>query len=266
MRIRAITGLFFVIVMVGSMLLGRYVFAGFFIVLSGYCLKEFYRMISVDESKPQQLLGLILGVLGFCGVAGNLLAALDSRYLLLLIPLVLAVFVRQLYQQQGKPFDGISRTLLGVIYVVLPFIAFFALGFVTGTYDHRLPLGFMLMLWGNDTGAYLAGKFLGKNRLFERISPNKTWEGFVGGIVLALVTGAVLAYYFPLLAYWQWLCTALVISLFGTFGDLVESMLKRSLQVKDSGALLPGHGGLLDRFDGLLFAAPAVLVFLALVY
>lgn len=266
MRIRAVTALFFVIVMVASMLLGAYVFAGFFVLLSGYCLGEFYRIIGDDSGKPNRLLGLLLGTSGFSMFAVYRLFGFDSRYLLLLLPLVAAAFIMPLYQKQDKPFGGIAHTTLGVIYVVLPFIAFFSLGFVTGTYDYRLPLGFMLILWGNDTGAYLTGKFFGKHRLFERISPNKTWEGFFGGVLLALVTAFVLAHYFAPLAPWQWAGMALVISLSGTFGDLVESMLKRSQQVKDSGAVLPGHGGVLDRFDGLLFAAPAVLVFLELVY
>lgn len=266
MRIRAITALFFVIVMVASMLLGRYIFAGFFILLSAYCLGEFYRIIGDDSSRPNRLLGLLLGLLGFGLFTGYRLVGFDAHYLLLLVPLIAATFITPLYQKHEKPFGGIAHTLLGVVYVVLPFIAFFSLGFVTGTYDYRLPLGFMLILWGNDTGAYLMGKFFGRTRLFERISPNKTWEGFVGGVLLALVTALVLAYYFTILASWQWVGVALVVSLFGTFGDLVESMLKRSQQVKDSGAVLPGHGGLLDRFDGLLFAAPAVLVFLELVY
>ncbi|MFB2119036.1 phosphatidate cytidylyltransferase [Parapedobacter sp. 2B3] len=266
MKIRAITALFFVIVMVASMLLGSYIFAGFFILLSAYCVNEFYRIIGDDTGKPNRLLGALLGTLGFGLFAGYRLVAFDVRYLLLLIPLVTLAFILPLYQQHEKPFGSIAYTLLGTVYVVLPFIAFFSLGFVTDAYDHRLPLGFMLILWGNDTGAYLTGKFFGKRRLFERISPNKTWEGFVGGVLLALVTSLVLTHYFAVLAGWQWVGMALVVSLFGTFGDLVESMLKRSQQVKDSGAVLPGHGGLLDRFDGLLFAAPAVLVFLELVY
>ncbi|MGV3761503.1 phosphatidate cytidylyltransferase [Parapedobacter sp.] len=266
MKTRAITALFFVIIMVASMLLGGYVFAGFFILLSIYCTAEFYRIVGDDSGRPNRFVGLALGILGFGLFASYRLVGFDARYLLLFIPLVAAAFIIPLYQNNGKPFGGIAYTLLGLVYVVLPFVAFFSLGFVTGAFDHRLPLGFMLILWGNDTGAYLAGKFLGKHRLFERISPNKTWEGFVGGVLLALITALVLAHYFAVLVSWQWVGMALVISLFGTFGDLVESMLKRSQQVKDSGAVLPGHGGVLDRFDGLLFAAPAVLVFLELAY
>ncbi len=266
MKIRAITALFFVIVMVASMLLGQYVFAGFFILLSVYCQGEFYNIIGNDSGRPSRTWGLLLGTLGFGLFVGYRLMGFDARYLLLLVPLIAIAFILPLYQKHEKPFGGIAYTLLGVVYVILPFIAFFSLGFITGTYDYRLPLGFMLILWGNDTGAYLMGKFFGKRRLFERISPNKTWEGFVGGVLLALLTGLVLAHYFSALMAWQWAGMAVIVSLFGTFGDLVESMLKRSQQVKDSGAVLPGHGGLLDRFDGLLFAAPAVLVFLELVY
>lgn len=266
MRVRAITALFFVIIMVASMLSGSYVFAGFFILLSTYCLVEFYRIVGDGACRPNKLLGLLLGTLGFGLFAGYRLLGFDARYLLLMVPFAAAAFIAPLYQKHEKPFSGIAQTLLGVIYVVLPFVAFFSLGFVTGTYDHRLPLGFMLILWGNDTGAYLTGKFFGKRRLFERISPNKTWEGLIGGVLLALVTSFVLANYFTVLPAWQWAGMALVVSLFGTFGDLVESMLKRSQQVKDSGAVLPGHGGVLDRFDGLLFAAPTALVFLELVY
>lgn len=252
-------------VMVASMLLGRYVFAGFFLVLSTCCLAECYRIIGGGAEKPNRWLGLLLGALGFGLFAGYRLMGFDARYLLLLAPLITAAFIIPLYQKQGKPFDGIANTFLGLVYVVLPFMAFFSLAFVSGAYDHRLPLGFMLILWGNDTGAYLVGRFFGKHRLFERISPNKTWEGFAGGVLLALATALVLSHYFTLLTGWQWTVLALVVSLFGTFGDLVESMLKRSKQVKDSGSVLPGHGGMLDRFDGLLFAAPAVLIFLELV-
>jgi len=266
MKIRAVTALFFVIVMVASMLLGQHVFAVFFVLLSTYCLGEFYRIIGDDSGRPNRLLGLLLGALGFGLFAGYRLVGFDARCLWLLVPLIAAVFTLPLYQKHERPFGGIAYTLLGVVYVVLPFIAFFSLGFITAAYDYRLPLGFMLILWGNDTGAYLMGKFFGKRRLFERISPNKTWEGFVGGVLLAVATALVLAHYFAILASWKWVGVALVVSLFGTFGDLVESMLKRSQQVKDSGAVLPGHGGLLDRFDGLLFAAPAVLAFLELVY
>ncbi|WP_257667346.1 phosphatidate cytidylyltransferase [Parapedobacter tibetensis] len=262
MKVRAITALFFVIVVLASLLLGRYTFTLFFIVLSAYCLNEFYRMIADETALPNRFAGLLLGLFSFGLYAGYCLGIFPAKFLLLSIPLVAVVFIAALYQRQDKPFLGIAYTLLGMVYVVLPFVSFFALGFMNEGYSYHLPLGFMLILWGNDTGAYLTGRFFGKHLLFERISPKKTWEGLVGGVLLAFVTSLVLAYYFPILAIGQWVGVALIVSVFGTFGDLVESMLKRSQQIKDSGAILPGHGGLLDRFDGLLLAAPAVVVFL----
>ncbi|SEL49815.1 phosphatidate cytidylyltransferase [Parapedobacter koreensis] len=266
MKVRAITALFFVIVVLASIVLNGYVFTIFFVVLSSYCLNEFYRIIADETGRPNRLGGLVLGALSFGLYAAYCLGSLPVTYLLLIVPLTAAVFITSLYQKQAKPFADIAYTLLGVVYVILPFVSFFTLGFATTTaYDYRLPLGFMLILWGNDTGAYLVGRYFGRHRLFERISPKKTWEGLAGGVILALVASLVLAHYFPLLATWQWIGIALIISIFGTFGDLVESMLKRSQHVKDSGSVLPGHGGLLDRFDGLLLAAPAVVAFLKIV-
>lgn len=263
MRTRAITALFFVIVVLASIVLNAYLFAAFFVVLSACCLYEFYRIVAGAHDKPDSLLGVSLGVLTFGLYAGYQLGDLSPNFLFGIVPLATVVFITALYKKRlDKPFASIAYTFLGVIYVVLPFLAFFSLGFLSGTYDYRLPLGFMLILWGNDTGAYLVGRFLGRRRLFERISPKKTWEGLIGGILLALVVSLILGHYFTALNVWQWTGMALFVSIFGTFGDLVESMLKRSQQVKDSGAVLPGHGGLLDRFDGLLLAAPAVLALL----
>jgi phosphatidate cytidylyltransferase len=127
------------------------------------------------------------------------------------------------------------------------------------------PLGFLIMLWANDTGAYLSGNFLGRTKLFERHSPKKTWEGFIGGVLISAVAGYIISIYFKDLQWSQWVIMAVLISCFGTLGDLVESMFKRSINVKDSGGILPGHGGLLDRFDGLLLSAPIVYAYLYLI-
>jgi phosphatidate cytidylyltransferase len=125
-------------------------------------------------------------------------------------------------------------------------------------------MGFLIILWSNDTGAYLSGRALGRTKLFERISPNKTWEGFIGGVLLAMGVAFGLSYWFGTLTKLEWVMIAAIIGIFGTLGDLVESMLKRSLGIKDSGSILPGHGGFLDRFDGLLIAAPLVYILLTL--
>ncbi|SEN25116.1 phosphatidate cytidylyltransferase [bacterium A37T11] len=265
MLTRAITGFFFVLVMLGAVLTGAYAFSGFFIVLGLLCTDEFYRLLGHDAgTRPHRWLGLLAGLTFFGSWAATFLWQTPGFYLLLGVPVFSLIFITELYLKNRQPFMAIGYTFLGLVYAFLPFVFFFSLGFLTGEYRYAVPLGFLIMLWSNDTGAYLAGRSFGKHHLFERHSPKKTWEGFAGGVLLAIVASLVLAHFFQEIASWQWLGCALIISVIGTFGDLTESMLKRSLNVKDSGSLLPGHGGLLDRFDGLLLAAPLVYVFLRL--
>lgn len=184
---------------------------------------------------------------------------------LALIPIAaitLFKYSQELYFENGK-------LIFTVIYLALPFG--FALGLPKfSTLDPDKPFTlevFMLfvLIWSSDTFAYLTGKFFGKHKMAPKISPKKTWEGFAGGVLLAVFVAINLGKYFGTIPQWEWICIALIIGIFGTMGDLVESMLKRSLDVKDSGHILPGHGGFLDRFDGLLVAAPLVYVFLMLV-
>lgn len=264
MKVRAITALFFVIITVGAVLLGPYVFSVFFMVLSVWCMAEFYQMLAKKASKPNPVSGLLLGMLFFGLFAAFRLGIASQQWLLLCLPVAALIFITELYSKNERPFTGIAYTFLGFIYVIVPFLFFYALAFITGTYNYRIPLGFLLVLWANDTGAYLSGKAFGRHKLFERISPKKTWEGFVGGVLLALVLALIVHHFFGVFELWQWISVSLIISVFGTYGDLVESMFKRSLQVKDSGDILPGHGGLLDRFDGFLLSVPIVYAFMAL--
>ena len=125
--------------------------------------------------------------------------------------------------------------------------------------------GFFILLWANDTFAYLTGIIFGKHRLFERISPKKSWEGFFGGLVGTVVLSFLVAKLFPVLPFYHWMAVAALIVVFGVYGDLIESLLKRNLKIKDSGHFLPGHGGILDRFDSVLLAAPMVYFYLKLV-
>lgn len=264
MKTRAITGFFFVLVMLAMVIVNAHTFTVFFIFLSAWCLGEFYNM-TAKVASPNRVLGIAISTLVFSGVAAFVYGLIFSlAWLLLVVPLVAVVYIAELYRKQETPFTNLGYTFLGFLYVVLPFIFFVALAFIEGRYNYRIPLGFFLILWANDTGAYLSGKAVGRTKLFERISPNKTWEGFFGGVLLALVLGFIVHHFFGVFELWKWLSISLIISVFGTYGDLVESMLKRSLDVKDSGAVLPGHGGLLDRFDGLLLSAPVVYVFITL--
>ncbi len=268
MKTRAITAFFFTIVMLGSVFLGRYTFSIFYLILSLLSLFEFYKLIKAGNIHIHKGLALVLAAVVFLLAAGLHYEAYNAKYLLLAIPLIAALFIAELYKKHSNPFTNISFTLAGFVYVTMPFCFFHGLGFLTagGDYSFHLPLAFLLMLWANDTGAYLFGRKLGKRKLFERHSPKKTWEGFLGGVFISILVAFILSLFFTESQAWVWAGMAVLISCFGTLGDLVESMLKRSLNTKDSGGLLPGHGGLLDRFDGLLLAAPLVYAYLYLLY
>lgn len=152
---------------------------------------------------------------------------------------------------------------MGFIYTVIPFALLVFLGKVNGEFDARLPFGFFLVLWANDTGAYMVGKFFGKHKLLEAVSPKKTWEGLFGGMLCAILSGYFLFSLMPnSFTQMEWVAIASIVAVFANIGDLIESQIKRIKGVKDSGKLLPGHGGVLDRFDGLLIALPLVIIYL----
>lgn len=265
MKTRAITGSIFVLVMLIALLSGAYVFTGFFMFLSLVCLIEFFTLVKTTGIRPHRTIGYIAAIIIFASVAGRYFIAFETKWLLINIPLLFGIFIRELYKKNTIPFSNIAYTFLGLFYTVVPFIFYVSIAFITGTYNFHLALGFFLMLWANDTGAYLFGVKFGKTRLFERHSPKKSWEGFIGGIFTSLLVAYIISIYFKDYAYFHWLIMAFIISTFGTLGDLVESMFKRSIDIKDSGSILPGHGGVLDRFDGLLLSAPVIFVYLYLI-
>ncbi|QNL51121.1 phosphatidate cytidylyltransferase [Olivibacter sp. SDN3] len=264
MKTRAITGVFFVIIMLAAVLLGPYTFSVFFSLLAIISVLEFYKLVEGEKCQPDRLLGVLLSAILFIPIVLHFLFGTSIIYLLLAVPLMAATYIVTLYKKNTYPFNSITYTFFGIVYAVVPFIFFYSLGFLHGEYNFHMPLAFLLMLWANDTGAYLVGMRWGRNKLFERHSPKKTWEGFIGGILFSILTGLIIAQYYTEITSLNWIIVAIMIGLIGTLGDLVESMLKRSFQVKDSGSLLPGHGGVLDRFDGLLLAAPLVYIFLKL--
>lgn len=265
---RSLTGIIFVLVIVGSVIAGRWVFALLFLFVSILTQLEFFHLLSKSGYKPQTYFGLgagiflyatlVSGALGVGGITGINIITIN------LIPLVL-VFILALYAGSANPFADIGLTLTGIFYIALPFglLNYFYLSspFPNGV-NYGVLLGFFLILWLNDTAAYLVGSAIGKHRLFERISPKKSWEGSIGGALFALFAAWLLSNYFTAILPWQWFAIAIIIVVFGTMGDLVESMLKRSLGIKDSGNILPGHGGMLDRFDAVLLSAPVVFVFI----
>jgi len=267
MRTRAVTGFFFVIVMLGSVLLGPYPFSIFYLVLSVFCLREFYRLLKKSGIRPNIQTGLVNG---FCIYMIFAAVVFDenltvNKLLVILTITISAIFIQELFKESPSPFVNISYTLAGLVFVCLPFTFFHAIAFLNNHFNAHYPLSFLLLLWANDTGAYLVGRSFGRTKLFERHSPKKTWEGFAGGVLISCIVALIISYYFKELTWFQWIIEAVLISFFGTLGDLIESMFKRSINVKDSGEILPGHGGLLDRFDGLLLAAPIVYTYLFLI-
>ncbi|EDM36329.1 phosphatidate cytidylyltransferase [Pedobacter sp. BAL39] len=267
MKTRAITAFFFTIVMLGSMFLGAYVFTVFYLILSLAALMEFMTMIRTAGIRPHRNIAMVTATVIYSIIAGYHFLQFDTKFLLLLVPLIFSVFIGELYKRNKLPFANISYTFVGFMYITVPFCFFFSLGFLAdfNEYNFHLPLAFFLMLWASDTGAYLFGSRLGKTKLFERHSPKKSWEGFLGGMFTSVVVAVILSLFFKEMNAVVWAGMAVLIASFGTMGDLVESMLKRSLDVKDSGSILPGHGGFLDRFDGLFLSAPIVYAYLYLI-
>jgi phosphatidate cytidylyltransferase len=190
---------------------------------------------------------------------------LDFRFYFLISPFVSLIFFIKLYKKgEKKPFTNIALTFLGIIYVAIPFALINVSVYSQGPYSYQIILGSLFLLWSSDTGAYFAGVNFGRTKLFERVSPKKSWEGSIGGAISAIAVSFLLGLYFTDLRAWQWHCIAIIIVVAGTYGDLIESLFKRSMEIKDSGTVIPGHGGFLDRFDGLLLSAPFIVTFLRL--
>lgn len=262
---RVLTGVLGGAAFIGAIYWNEWSYFLLFLALTVLGLLEFYRLLSNSGFQPNRAIGALLGLglylLGF----GVEKAFISKDWLFLLPPVMLVAMLAELYRKKEQPFTNIALTLVGVFYIAAPFTLLHAIAFLPDRYSGQIILGIMFLIWASDSGAYFAGKTFGKHKLFPRISPGKTWEGWVGGTVLALVIGWVLAQFFTDLVLWQWLGVAALVSVFGVLGDLVESMLKRSLHVKDSGTLIPGHGGILDRFDSLILVIPFLAAFLELV-
>lgn len=263
---RSLTAVFFVIVMVGSTLLGQNVFSALLLIITLLSINEFITIVSDDEKQPAHWPTVIAGGILYSFFAANAMGLITAEGLLAIIPFIFLLFIIELWRNKKNPFTNIALSLAAIIYIALPLglmMYFFDPVSLSGPKHYGIVLGFLLILWLNDSGAYFTGSLIGKHKLFERISPGKTWEGSMGGALFALLTAWGLSFIFTQLDQVQWLVLAVIIVITGTLGDLVESMLKRSLGIKDSGTVLPGHGGMLDRFDAVLLSAPFVFVYLA---
>lgn len=260
---RIVTGVLGAAGIITGVCVSEYTYYLIFLIICLFSLLEFYKLVGLDGMLPQKTFGTLCGVLIF--TLSFLIEKRDIsyRYYFLIYPLVSCIYMIKLYKKfERKPFTNIAFTFLGIFYVAVPFTLLNIAAFEDGIYNYQIVFGCLFILWASDTGAYFAGTFFGRRKLFERISPKKSWEGFFGGAALALIFAYGLSVYFHSLILTQWLIVGLLIIVGGTFGDLVESLLKRSIEIKDSGNSLPGHGGFLDRFDGLLISAPFIVAYL----
>lgn len=269
--LRTITGLLFVAVLAGCTIYSPITFGILFILISALTTREFVQLMNktqaIHVNKTITMLGaayLFLACMGFC------MGAIGSEVFIPYSAILLYLFISELYMKREKPVLNWAYAMMSQLYIALPFAMLNALAFLKDTesnsvnYNHILPLSIFIFIWLNDTGAYCVGSLIGKHRLFERISPKKSWEGSIGGGLLVIASALILSNLFPFMSMEAWIGLALTVVVFATWGDLTESLLKRQLQIKDSGNFLPGHGGLLDRFDSALMAIPAAAVYIYL--
>ncbi len=250
---------------ISGILYNEWSFFALFGALNVLCLLEFYGLFKKSGYSPNILIGLATGLGNYALMFFVIRGEIGHHFFALNIPVLLLLFILELYRNHKTPFQNLGITVLGVLYVSLPFVLLNNIAFFNGSYSSALVLGPLLMLWANDSGAYAFGRWLGKHKLFERISPNKTWEGFFGGAFTASLAGVILYYIYPDMNLWEWAVLGGLVAISATYGDLFESLLKRSLNIKDSGTVIPGHGGFLDRFDGLLIILPFILIYLQLI-
>ncbi len=266
--IRTLSGAIYIILMLGSVLLGPFVFGAIQLLFLLICLLEFQKMYSRAGIPIGKMSFVLSGLLSYVIVLLFLWDVWEIRYLLLIVLIVFKLIIGVLYKESEQPIVNIGVELLGLVYLVLPFslLNFFFYPELNYSFaTSGLLIGFFIIIWGNDTFAYLSGMAFGKHKLFERISPKKTWEGAAGGALFSIITAFVLSIFFKELNTFEWIGFALTIIIFGSFGDLFESLIKRSIGIKDSGNIMPGHGGILDRFDSVLMAAPFAYIYIVFV-
>ncbi len=262
---RSISGIVFLAVLLSGILINQYFYLGVFIIVTVISQFELYLMFEKSGYFPQKRYGIFIGLVIYVSTYLVAKGLIPPTSYFIAIFFIISLFIFQLYSKREDHIKCIAFTIFGLVYVVIPlstlnFIAFAGINQDNYTYEYILAM--FLLIWLNDTGAYIFGSIFGKRKLFESISPKKTWEGTIGGFIVSLLTALFISEWFIGLNRLQWLIYAVIVVVFGTYGDLVESHLKRRAGVKDTGTIMPGHGGLLDRFDSTFFVAPMIFLYL----
>jgi phosphatidate cytidylyltransferase len=266
--LRLLSAVVFIIVLLGGIVINEYLYVVVFTLITVLTQAESYHLFEKTGNRPQKYYGIFVGLTVFMSAFFVARGDIPPSSYFISIFLILFLFIFEIYQDREDHFICIAFTIFGIVYVVIPmsiinFIAF--AGINKGIFTYEYVLSMFIIIWVNDTAAYLLGSKFGKRKLFERISPKKTWEGTIGGAVFSLITAFIISIYFKGLNLHEWMIFAGIVVVFGVYGDLVESWLKRRAGIKDSGTIMPGHGGLLDRFDSTLFAAPAIFLYLKII-
>lgn len=263
--IRALSGVVFIALMIGCIWHSYLATGVLFSLLVAIGLHEFYSMSNaLSKIKVNRFSGIALGLYAFVTAFLFLNGTISYHWILISVVLLIIVLISELFRNTEQPILNSSLFVFGLLYVVIPFYVMLLLrGTETESSNWLYLVGMFVLIWTNDTFAYLTGRFLGATKLFERISPKKTWEGTIGGIVFSIIAGFLIAYFMKDDVVF-WMVSAFLVSLAAIFGDLFESMLKRNAEIKDSGSVMPGHGGVLDRFDAALFGAPVFYLWMQL--
>jgi len=262
--IRTLSGAIYITLVLGSLFLSIWAFAIIALLLNLIALNEFQ---SFSKYRSQGLITILLGTLIFAyshfhSFAGQINS--NWIWILALVPLIIPITV--LFSKDSKnPIYDIGFSFLSIVYITVPLVLLNLLSVNSGLNTPWVIISMFIIIWTNDTFAYLSGLVFGKHKLFVRISPKKTWEGFIGGVLFALVAGYFLHLLIDNISLVEWLILTLLIAVSSVFGDFIESLLKRSASLKDSGKIMPGHGGILDRIDSTLFVAPVVFVYLQII-
>jgi phosphatidate cytidylyltransferase len=257
---RLLTGIVFLVVMISAMFLDATSWFAFTAFAALVGLSEYHTiLVSGKLASPSK-------VLAWSAAAAVLVVswfAINDARLWAIVPFVwMIVLTIELFRKQDEVFVRMVLALFGQVWIVTPFVLLLTLSTIDGIYEPWRVLGFFILLWVNDTGAYIFGRSFGKHKLAPQLSPGKTWEGFAGGVLLSFVAAAILPTLTNVLQNHDWYFIAGIVAIFSNAGDLAESALKRRCGVKDSGTILPGHGGILDRFDGVLLSVPLIVAYL----
>lgn len=261
-KARTITGIVFISILIAAIVINQYTFFAVFLVINIIASYEFFKINFKEKLRNILIVNVIISAIIFTinffvasGIIGN-------QNLLLIIPIIVVMFSVQLFIKNANNIYNLATSLLGIIYISIPLSLLNYIVFYNKNYNYKIILALFIIIWTYDTFAYIWGSWLGKHRICERLSPKKSWEGAIFSTITTIFASIIIAYFYKELTLINWVIFTVLVIIFATIGDLFESLIKRNLNIKDTGTILPGHGGILDRIDALLITSAVILFFL----